>query len=201
MTDTNLVQHRYSDEDLVEFKVLIQQKLEKAKNKLAFFLAQITELSQSDDIKVRSMDDGLGAAEMEIAQNMAASETKYVQNLEHALIRIDNKTYGSATSIRFRANLKILNPNNKDIHLEGINLNLGLNGYDVINGASKQEITLPALGEARMQVDLSLSLLNFLVKTGCPQSLRTRPAGGTRFVPVVPAVDRAVPAVGLRRSR
>ena len=94
MTQTSSVQHRYCDNDLEEFRTLIQQKLEKTRNKLAFYLAQITDLSQNDDIKVRSMDDGLGAAEMETAQNMAATERKYIYNLEHALIRIDNKTYG-----------------------------------------------------------------------------------------------------------
>jgi LEA14-like dessication related protein len=73
--------------------------------------------------------------------------------------------------LQFRVTLKILNPNNKDIHLEGVNLNLGLNNYDLINGSSKQHITLPALGEARMQVDLSLSLLNSL---GLMQSLITQ---------------------------
>jgi DnaK suppressor protein len=94
MTQTSSVQHRYSDEDLKEFRELILQKLEKTRGKLAFYLAQIQDLSQNDDIKVRSMDDGLGAAEMETAQNMAATERKYVHHLENALIRIDNKSYG-----------------------------------------------------------------------------------------------------------
>ena len=94
MTQTISIQHRYCDSDLEEFRTLIQQKLEKTRSKLAFYLAQIADLSQNDDVKVRSMDDGLGAAEMETAQNMAATERKYVHHLENALIRIDNKTYG-----------------------------------------------------------------------------------------------------------
>jgi LEA14-like dessication related protein len=73
--------------------------------------------------------------------------------------------------LQFRVQLKIINPNNKDIHLEGVNLNLGLNNYDLISGSNKQQITLPALGEARMQVDLSLSLLNGL---GLMHSLMTQ---------------------------
>jgi LEA14-like dessication related protein len=73
--------------------------------------------------------------------------------------------------LQFRVQLKIINPNNKDIHLEGVNLNLGLNNYDLISGSNKQQITLPALGEARMQVDLTLSILNGL---GLMQSLITQ---------------------------
>lgn len=75
---------------------------------------------------------------------------------------------------RFRVTLKLLNPNNRALNLDGVSVNLGLNGYDVLSGATNQPLNLPALGEARIPVDISLSLFSSL---GLLQSLMTKPAG------------------------
>jgi len=74
---------------------------------------------------------------------------------------------------RFRVTLKLLNPNNRALNLDGVSVNLGLNGYDVLSGVTNQPLNLPALGEARLPVDISLSLFASL---GLLQSLLSKPA-------------------------
>jgi DnaK suppressor protein len=88
------VSHRYSDHDLSEFRQLVEQKLTKARVKVAFYRQQIAELGDNADTKLRGPEDSLGGAEMERAQELAGKEVKYIQHLENALTRIDNKTYG-----------------------------------------------------------------------------------------------------------
>ncbi len=85
---------RYSDEELEEFRVLIQGKLKEAREQLDFYLLQLRELSNSADSKIRGLDDGTGTSEMEEIQGNAARQQKLIRHLENALIRIDNKVYG-----------------------------------------------------------------------------------------------------------
>lgn len=85
---------RYSDEELAEFKQLIEDKLAKAQDQLAFYKQQITELADNPDAKIKGLDDGIGTAESERLYNMAARQRKHIQHLENALIRIQNKVYG-----------------------------------------------------------------------------------------------------------
>lgn len=90
----NKQKSRYSDEELHEFKVLIEAKLEKSKSELSFYLQQLSDMADNPDAKVRGLDDGIGTAESERLSNMAARQKKYIQHLENALIRIQNKVYG-----------------------------------------------------------------------------------------------------------
>lgn len=85
---------RYSDEELEEFRELIQAKLAEAKDQLDFYLTQLKDLSSSADSKIRGLDDGTGTSEMEEIQGNAARQQKLIRHLENALIRIDNKVYG-----------------------------------------------------------------------------------------------------------
>lgn len=85
---------RYSDEELTEFKTLIEEKLEQAHNQLNFYLRQLSDMADSEDAKVRGLDDGNGTAENERLNNMAVRQRKHIQHLENALIRIKNKVYG-----------------------------------------------------------------------------------------------------------
>jgi DnaK suppressor protein len=86
---------RYSDSDLKEFKELINEKLDVAKIELKSYQDQI---KSSDDIDADSrytgLEDGTGTVEKEHLSNMAARQLKFIQNLENALQRIANKTYG-----------------------------------------------------------------------------------------------------------
>lgn len=85
---------RYNDDELEEFRVLIQHKLDGAAKQLAFYKEQLTEMADSADAKIKGLDDGIGTAESERLTTLAARQRKHIQHLENALIRIQNKVYG-----------------------------------------------------------------------------------------------------------
>lgn len=93
MSDVN-IRTRYSDEELQEFDLLIDEKLEKAKEQLQFYLNQLQDLSENPDSKIKGLDDGLSTSEAERLTTMAARQKKHIQHLENAKIRIKNKVYG-----------------------------------------------------------------------------------------------------------
>ncbi len=90
---------RYSDEELEEFRVLIQEKLAKAEEELAFTQKQIDELNESGFHQQGGdwYDDSSAHADLELLQRMAQRQQRYVQDLRNALLRIQNKTYGICT--------------------------------------------------------------------------------------------------------
>lgn len=87
-------QTRYSDEDLLEFKELIEKKLETTRTELAYYQDQIKMFSDDGDSKMTGQEGGAGTLEKEYLNQMAARQTQFINNLENALIRIKNKTYG-----------------------------------------------------------------------------------------------------------
>ena len=78
---------RYSDEELEEFKALIEGKLKEGREQLDFYLAQLSE-GGNRDTKVKGLDDGVGTAEKERLSNMAIRQKKYIQYLQNALLRL-----------------------------------------------------------------------------------------------------------------
>lgn len=90
----NKIKTRYSDEELDEFRFLIEQKLAQAKDELHFYLSQLSEMTESSDAKIKGLDDGIGTSENERLTSLAARQKKHIQHLENALIRIQNKVYG-----------------------------------------------------------------------------------------------------------
>jgi DnaK suppressor protein len=86
---------RYSDKELVEFRELIERKLASAREELKAYQDQIKATEDNDDDqKYTGLDDGTGTVEKEYLSNMAGRQIKFIQNLENAMIRIENKTYG-----------------------------------------------------------------------------------------------------------
>jgi len=85
---------RYTDEELEEFRQVIERKLTQANEQLNFYLEQIGELAENPDAKIKGLDDGTGVAESERLYTMAARQRKHIQHLENALLRIKNKVYG-----------------------------------------------------------------------------------------------------------
>jgi len=85
---------RYSDTELEEFKVLISENLKKAEDELDFYKNQLAERADGDDAKLKGLDDGNVSAEVERLTQMAARQSKLIQHLQNALIRIQNKVYG-----------------------------------------------------------------------------------------------------------
>jgi len=89
---------RYSDKELLEFKNLIDEKLESARQELKYLNDQINRKDDNgtDDTenKFGSIEDGSVAMEREYTTQMATRQATYIDHLEKALMRIDNKTYG-----------------------------------------------------------------------------------------------------------
>ena len=89
---------RYSDAELDEFKDLILEKLKEAQEDLALLRGS---LSHSDDHgtddtgrSFNMMEDGSDTLSREEVAQLAARQEKFVANLQNALVRIENKTYG-----------------------------------------------------------------------------------------------------------
>jgi len=89
---------RYSDAELIEFKELISRKLEAAKKELAYLHGLITrkdEMSGDEtDNRYMTMEDGSLSMEREQLSQMASRQHDFIDKLEKALMRIENKTYG-----------------------------------------------------------------------------------------------------------
>ncbi|MCO6359413.1 TraR/DksA family transcriptional regulator [Roseivirga pacifica] len=92
------VKTRYSESELKEFEALILDKIEKAKNELNELKKSLTKSGDSgDDITNNStkvLEDGADTLEKENLNQLAARQQKFINNLENALIRIKNGTYG-----------------------------------------------------------------------------------------------------------
>ena len=85
---------RYSDDELQEFKEIINKKLETARKQMNFYLQQMGEMADNSDSKIKGLDNGTSTVEAERLSTMAARQRKHIQHLENALIRIDNKVFG-----------------------------------------------------------------------------------------------------------
>lgn len=85
---------RYSDKELEEFRVILIEKLELAKEQLESYTSQLQEVAQGEDGKVRGLDDAMGTMAIEDLQTFAGRQQKHIRHLENALIRIENKVYG-----------------------------------------------------------------------------------------------------------
>ncbi|MBK8968793.1 MAG: hypothetical protein R3D58_14170 [Saprospiraceae bacterium] len=90
---------RYSDQDLHEFKTLIESKMAKAQEELDFTQKQIDELNENGFNQQGGdwYDDSTAHTDLELLQRMAARQQRHIQDLRNALLRIENKTYGICT--------------------------------------------------------------------------------------------------------
>jgi DnaK suppressor protein len=92
------IKNRYSDEELEEFRIIILNKLEKARNDLKLLTESYT-ISNDHDISDTSptfkvLEEGYQVFSKEENSKFAARQSKFITALENALIRIENKTYG-----------------------------------------------------------------------------------------------------------
>jgi len=89
---------RYTDEELEEFKALIEAKLEKAREDYKLLKATITnsEGNGTDDTSptFKVLEEGASVLSKEEAGRLAQRQQKFIGHLEAALMRIGNKTYG-----------------------------------------------------------------------------------------------------------
>ncbi|MCC7030063.1 MAG: TraR/DksA family transcriptional regulator [Chitinophagaceae bacterium] len=90
--------YRYSDEDLSEFKELIQRKLETAKTELQYLQGVIMRKdeggTEDTENKYQSIEDGSASMDREQFTQLASRQISFITHLEQALVRIENKTYG-----------------------------------------------------------------------------------------------------------
>ncbi|PKQ62857.1 molecular chaperone DnaK [Labilibaculum filiforme] len=89
---------RYTDEELQEFKELINAKLEKARKDYLTLKAVISNSSGNDTEDTsptfKVLEEGASVLSKEEAGRLAERQSKFISHLEVALIRIENKTYG-----------------------------------------------------------------------------------------------------------
>ena len=89
---------RYSREDLKEFEELITEKLESARKELNYIKETLTRRNDTGTDNTSSstkvLEDGADTAEKENLNQLAARQMKFIQQLENALIRVRNGSYG-----------------------------------------------------------------------------------------------------------
>ena len=82
----------YTDEELEEFKAIILEKMALAKREYDQIMDELTHRSGNGIDKV--LEEGSATQTKEELTNMAARQQKFIQGLQAALVRIENKTYG-----------------------------------------------------------------------------------------------------------
>ena len=88
-------QKRYSSKELQVFEAFIIKKLAKAKNKLVAILDSLGgKKENSTDTNIKMLEDSAEVAEKEHLSQLAARQRKFIAELEAALVRIKNGTYG-----------------------------------------------------------------------------------------------------------
>ena len=91
-------QLRYSREELLEFEQIIREKLVNAKKEVAFIKDTLSRRNDSGTDNTASsakvLEDGADTAEKESLNQLASRQLKFIQQLENALIRIKNGSYG-----------------------------------------------------------------------------------------------------------
>ena len=89
---------RYSDEELEEFRTIINEKLVLAKRDYDQMMAVITNQDSNDvddtSPTYKALEEGSATQSKEEIITMAARQQKFIQGLKAALVRIENKTYG-----------------------------------------------------------------------------------------------------------
>ncbi|OJU27973.1 MAG: molecular chaperone DnaK [Sphingobacteriales bacterium 41-5] len=88
---------RYSDTELQEFKDIILKKLDAAKKELAYLQGLITRRDEGGDLdegRYMTMEDGSVSMEREQLSQLASRQITFIDHLEKAIVRVENKTYG-----------------------------------------------------------------------------------------------------------
>ncbi len=89
---------RYTDEELAEFRQIILDKLDKAKADYELLRSTITHSADNDTEDTsptfKVLEEGAATLSKEESGRLAQRQLKFIQHLEAALVRIENKTYG-----------------------------------------------------------------------------------------------------------
>jgi RNA polymerase-binding transcription factor DksA len=89
---------RYSDAELDEFRIIIQEKLETARRDYDLLKSTLMNTDGNDVTDTsptfKVLEEGASTLSKEEAGRLAQRQMKFIQNLQAALVRIENKTYG-----------------------------------------------------------------------------------------------------------
>ncbi len=89
---------KYSAEELEEFRAIINEKLEIAKQEYENYRAAVTNADGNDTIDTsptyKVLEEGASTLSKEEAGRLAQRQMKFIQNLQAAIVRIENGTYG-----------------------------------------------------------------------------------------------------------
>ena len=89
---------RYGDADLAEFKQIILKKLEQARADYELLRSTITHSGDNDTEDTsptfKVLEEGATTLSKEESGRLAAHQLKFIRNLEMALVRVENQTYG-----------------------------------------------------------------------------------------------------------
>ena len=95
---STVVKNRYSDKDLEEFRSLIQEKIEKAKEDLSLlkssYMNNGNNGTEDTSPTFKAFEEGSQTMSKEANTQLALRQEKFIRDLKNALIRIENKTYG-----------------------------------------------------------------------------------------------------------
>jgi RNA polymerase-binding transcription factor DksA len=97
-TTEEVKKSRYSDEELEEFRLIIIEKLESAREDLQMLTDAYTHSNEHDTNDTsptfKVLEEGYHVLSKEENSRLAARQQKFINSLENALIRIENKSYG-----------------------------------------------------------------------------------------------------------
>jgi RNA polymerase-binding transcription factor DksA len=89
---------RYSDVELDEFRIIVQEKLEAARREYDLLKSTLMNTDGNDVTDTsptfKVLEEGASTLSKEEAGRLAQRQMKFIQNLQAALVRIENKTYG-----------------------------------------------------------------------------------------------------------
>ena len=89
---------RYSDEELEEFRILIQEKLDKAMREYKEYCSYVNNTDGNDvndtSPTFKTLEEGATTLSKEESGRLAQRQMEFIQHLQAALVRIENKTYG-----------------------------------------------------------------------------------------------------------
>ena len=95
---STVVKNRYSDKDLEEFRSLIEEKIEKAKEDLSLlkssYMNNGNNGTEDTSPTFKAFEEGSETMSKEANTQLALRQEKFIRDLKNALIRIENKTYG-----------------------------------------------------------------------------------------------------------
>lgn len=85
---------RYSDKELAEFKINVETKLNKARREFESSKEELAIMESNDSNRFNDINESSLSYERDYLSRMAERQIRFIRDLENALLRIQNKTYG-----------------------------------------------------------------------------------------------------------